>query len=162
MEVRCKSSTHTQPLVLFHRTRRESWFSCCRMIFSLPYDGKDASAGSREGLNMDMAVTIFTALSVNWLLIFRRRESTYGIATRVRYSAVQIHVCRVLYRIFPSTEIFQTRLNPTTHFYRPLDARVDPSWFSEVPVTCSNRVAFFALKHSSLPGYPELLTGTRY
>ena len=85
---------------------------------------------------MDMAVTIFTALSVNRLLIFRRRESTYGIATRVRYSAVvviedqrfmQIHVCRVLYRVFPSTEIFQTRLNPTTHFFRPLDARVDPS-----------------------------------
>ena len=39
---------------------------------------------------MDMAVTIFTALSVNRLLIFRRRESTYGIATRVRYSAVVV------------------------------------------------------------------------
>ena len=39
---------------------------------------------------MDMAVTIFMALSVNRLLIFRRRESTYGIATRVRYSAVVV------------------------------------------------------------------------
>ena len=38
---------------------------------------------------MDMAVTIFTALSVNQLLIFRR-ESTYGIATRVRYSAAVV------------------------------------------------------------------------
>ena len=38
---------------------------------------------------MDMAVTIFTALSVNRLLIFRR-ESTYGIATRVGYSAVVV------------------------------------------------------------------------
>ena len=39
---------------------------------------------------MDMAVPIFMALSVNRLLIFRRRESTYGIATRVRYSAVVV------------------------------------------------------------------------
>ena len=39
---------------------------------------------------MDMAVTIFTALSVNRLLILRRMESTYGIATRVRYSAVVV------------------------------------------------------------------------
>ena len=58
---------------------------------------------------MDMAVTIYTALSVNRLLIFRRRESTYGIAIRVRYSAVVVmedqrlradHVCRVLYFFF--------------------------------------------------------------
>ena len=39
---------------------------------------------------MDMAVTIFTALSVNRLLIFRRTELTYGIATRVRNLAVVV------------------------------------------------------------------------
>ena len=39
---------------------------------------------------MDMAVTIFMPLLVNRFIIFRRRESTYGIATRVRYSAVVV------------------------------------------------------------------------
>ena len=86
---------------------------------------------------MHMAVIIYTALSVNRLLIFRRRESVYGIATKVRYSAMVVIedqrlradpcVPSVISCFHFNREIFQARLNPTIHFFHPLDARVDPS-----------------------------------